>query len=194
MVVQALSARFLSAALLLQLTFVAAAVSAFANKVDFTIISGERIGVVKLGMTPEEVRRVMGNHDGAYSLPDCVNVEYADWKISSQPSEMVFCRIRIFYNKQKRVIQVSESTPRAAPRRGASYESILLDPPTKYQDLQQYRYAYKDRHVVYYDDVKGGIAYEFVLASKKDEPYDKQLSATLIHVPGVRVIPDSVER
>src|SRR5277367_5825068 len=118
-----LSARVVSFGLLLQLIFTAQALPAFAEEEDFTIVPGERIGVVKLGMNPEEVKVKMGNHDGAYVLPNGINVEYAIWK----ETDKITYTIKVFYDKQWRLIQVSEAAPKAITADDISIASSFSD-------------------------------------------------------------------
>lgn len=147
-----------------------------------------RLGVAKLGLRKDKTLVVLGKHDGEYKLPTGEHVEFSEWKEPAKSTS-----IRVFYNRQGQVVQVSTNAPLAATADGASIKSPLNDVSQKYKDLKHSKYRVKDARVNYYDDVKRGICFEFSAAAGVDSA-EEHMYAILVHAPGCPVLPDADER
>jgi hypothetical protein len=187
---KARTTRYLAVAIfMLQLGVGVYALSAAAEEEeDFTIVPGQRMGVISLGMKPEQVKEKAGNHDDAYSLPGGIKAELSRWK----ETDKITYTIRVFYDPQGRVIQVAESAPKPATADGISLNSSLADVTKKYKSLKVFKYKAKDARIDYQDDVARGITFEFTRAASEPES-SMHLYAILVHAPGKNVIPDADE-
>jgi hypothetical protein len=155
----------------------------WAEEEDHIIVPGTRIGVVKLGMTEVQVTSSMGKHDGAYSLPKGIKVEYAEWKEQGKASPI----IKVFYDQSGKVAQVSCTAPLPATADGITIKSSLADVKGKYKELVLSKCKTKSGSADYYENKKRGIAFKFAA------PEDKEMQAIVVHASGKNLILDQDE-
>jgi hypothetical protein len=155
---------------------------------DSTIRPGIGLGIVKLGMDKDQLKKTAGNIDGSYSLPSGVRVDYSEWK-ETPPKQS--SNMRFFYNAQGKIIQINSTAPVPATADGINCKSTLAQIEAKYKNLKCSEYRGKGARIDYYDDIEGGIAFEFTRA---DAEADKLLYAIIMHLPGKTVIADTGEK
>jgi hypothetical protein len=180
---------------------ITAATSAYADEAkgdqeDFTIRPGIGFGSVKLGMDKKQIQETLGNHDGTYTVPGDIHVEYSEWK---EPRRVA--TVRVFYDKSGKAIQLAAqvSGPGADTNKdklttadGIHLGSGAKEVFNKYTHLQLFKYRAMDSRIDYYDDTKDGIAFEFLRADTESEAKNR-LYGILVHVPGRPVIADADE-
>ncbi len=159
-----------------------------AEEEDHTIVPGTGVGIVKLGMQRDQIRKAIGKPDGVYSLPAGIAVDYSQWQ---DPN--ITYTIRIFYDPSGKAIQIAVRAPVPATADGISLKSSLTEVTNKYPHLRPSLYKAKDAAIEYYDDLMGGITFEFTRAQSEPESA-KRLYAILIHQRGRHLIPDDDER
>ncbi len=159
----------------------------FAFGQDFEIRPGKRIGKVELGMTRREVYRRIGKPVGSYSMPKGLTGEY--WMSQTGTGNDV----RIIY-RNSRVIQIKITSQKFSTPEGVTTASTLEDVTRSYKSLRKSSHFVKETgggFIDYYDDMRRGIAFEFVSLSM-DEP-DFKPYAIVVHLPGKRLIPENGE-
>ena len=152
-----------------------------------TIVAGNRVGLVKLGMKENKVKATLGKDEGAYSLHSGLKVVLYQWQNPDKLATM-----RVFYDRGDRVVQISATAPFAATTDGISLGSNLADIKEKHKSLECFKYKTNDQRIDYYDDVKQGIAFEFAWPIEQGKTA-KRLRSILVHGSGILVIPDSDE-
>jgi hypothetical protein len=175
------------------LTGIAAVVSLAPNLLpafgaqDSTIVPGNRIGNIKLGMKQGKVTAILGKNDGAYSQASGIKVIMYQWNDLDKTST-----IKAYFDPGDRVVQLASTAPLSFTADGVSLTSSLADVKKKYKDLECCKYRAKDLRIDYYDDVKQGIAFKFTRAAEESST-SKRLTSILVHWPGNAVIPDRDE-
>jgi hypothetical protein len=157
------------------------------NEEDHTIRPGIGLGIVKLGMDSAAVTKTAGKHDGTYSLPSGIRVDYSQWK-ETPPKKSA--NMRFFYDKSDHLIQINSTAPVPVTADGISCASSFADIAAKYKNLRCFEYRAKDVRIDYYDDVNRGIAFEFTRAQGESA---RRLYAIIIHLKGKRVLADADE-
>jgi hypothetical protein len=158
-----------------------------ADDEDHTIRPGIGLGILRLGMTKDQVKKPAGNVDGAYRLSPDVSVEFAQWK-EAPPKQSP--NLRYFYSPQNKLIQINSAAPVPATADGISCASTRSQVFAQYKDLKCLQYRGKSGLIDYCDDIAHGIAFEFTRANDKK---DEQLYAIIVHRPGQRVLADRAE-
>ncbi len=154
---------------------------------DSTIRPGIGLGIVKLGMDKEQLKKTAGNIDGSYRLPSGVRVDFSEWK-ETPPKQSA--NMRFFFNTEGKIIQINSTAPVPVTADGINCKSTLAQVSARYKKLKCSEYRGKGRRIDYYDDVERGIAFEFTRA---EDETDKALYAIIMHLPGKPVIADADE-
>lgn len=159
-----------------------------ADEEDHTIVPGIGLGMVKLGMSRDLVKKTAGNKDGSYTLPSGVAVEFAEWK-ENPPKQSP--NLRFFYTAEDKLVQVNSAAPVPATADGISCGSTREQVYAKYKNLKCFEYRGKNGRIDYCDDIAHGIAFEFTRANGAKA---EQLYAIIVHLPGQRVLADRDEK
>jgi hypothetical protein len=162
-------------------------VSAVGAKEENTIVPGNHIGAIKLGMKENKVTAILGKDDGAYSQASGIKVVLYQWNDLDMTST-----IKAFFDPGDRVVQLASTAPLSFTADGISLTSSLADVKTKYKAVECRKYKTKNQRIDYYDDVKQGIAFKFTRDAAESSSA-KRLSAILVHWPDHAVIPDTGE-
>src|SRR5262249_1200356 len=109
--------------------------------------------------------------------------DYSIWR------DKISSTIRVFYDKNTRLIQINSEAPLPATADGISLKSTLPEIKSKYKNLTLVKYATRKGLEDYYDDVQKGIAFEFTGLPDAG----KKLYAIIVHLPGNKVLPDADE-
>jgi hypothetical protein len=160
-------------------------VSSVATAQNFKIEPGRSAGKIALGISRQEVHRILGQPSATYSMEGKLT---ADTWMANTGND-----VRIVY-RNGRVIQVKVTSASFKTPEGLTTASSLAEVQKYHTRLRKSRHFINDSGgvmVEYYDDVRRGIAFEFVaLDSETGEfkPY-----AIVVHLPGQSVIPENGE-
>lgn len=152
---------------------------------DFKIEPGLRAGKIALGISRQEVHRILGQPSATYSMQGKLTGDV--WMANTGND------VRIVYRRGQ-VVQVKVTSASFKTPEALTTESPLAEVQKHYSKLR------KSRHFVhgsggglidYYDDVRRGIAFEFT--SVASETPDFKPYAIVVHRPGQLVIPENDE-
>ena len=159
--------------------------AATATAQDFKIEPGLRAGKIALGISRQEVHRILGQPSATYSMQGKLT---ADTWMANTGND-----VRIVY-RGGQVIQVKVTSASFKTPEGLTTESTLAEVRKHHTRLRKSRHFVNDSGGVmidYYDDVRRGIAFEFT--SVDSETREFKPYAIVVHSPGQRVIPENGE-
>ncbi|OLE52182.1 MAG: hypothetical protein AUG51_19710 [Acidobacteria bacterium 13_1_20CM_3_53_8] len=185
-----------------------ATVNATSQATSSLIVPGRSIGPVQLGDTREYAQQVFGAVFGnkyydeytyQYSQPCwpqqcCEGVTQMHWLdyMKTQSDVQVQNGIYVYVSKG-RVIQIVAATNRYATANGITSSSSPDQIRRQYPNLQSFvRLGYHTeaeggRDIVFWDDLNGGIAFEFWYSRTSRQRY---LEAIIVHEPGAQLLPE----
>jgi hypothetical protein len=158
-------------------------------KDDRRIVPGQRIGLVKLGATYSDVKKILGDPDGGETRgPGMIEAWWGIW-IFGQGGE--YAPIKAIFVNNK-VIQIEVSSERYSTPEGYYSRSKIADIERIYKPLFVSAISSPTAtpgraDVYYYDAVRQGIA--FTVHSPGIPSRQKTAGAFIVHRPGKTVIP-----
>ncbi|QXD13829.1 hypothetical protein GQ464_010125 [Rhodocaloribacter litoris] len=148
---------------------------------DRLIVPGERLGPVRLQATRAEVRRLLGEPDGTWVVPNDSGVELDLWGPPGSPHLVV-------YYRDDRAVQIHATDPAYETADGFSTRSTIDAIRARFAPLQVFVNPYEE-NTAYYDATGQGIA--FVVTYAEDVATGKLLGTTaavFVHLPGTEVL------
>ena len=167
------------------------------------IVPGRSVGPLQLGDTRERASEVFGAVFGNKYFDEetlrpssscwpqrcCEGVTKMHWLDFERSQNGIYV-----YVSKGRIIQIEAATTRYATSGGITYFSPPDEVRRQYPNLKAFvRVGYHSeaeggRNVIYWDDLNGGIAFEFWYSRTTRQRY---LEAIIMHEPGVQLIPES---
>jgi hypothetical protein len=121
---------------------------------DGGITPGRKIGRIEIGMTRQIVHGKLGRPSGTYKL---LGRGYKGDYWHSQDNENT---LRVFYDRNDRVYQISATSPGFNTSEGISTRSSLAEVKRQYPNLKVLRVAARG-DIDYYYDSRKGVAFVF---------------------------------
>lgn len=159
--------------------------SSVATAQSFKIEPGRRAGKITLGVSRQEVHKILGQPSATYSMEGGLT---ADTWMANTGND-----VRIIY-RNGQVIQVKVTSASFKTTEGLTTASSLAEVQKHHTRLRKSSHFINDSGgvmVEYYDDVRRGIAFEFT--SLDSETREFKPYAIVVHLPGQRVIPENGE-
>lgn len=150
-----------------------------------SIAPGRKIGKVEIGMSRPMVHKNLGTPSGTYDLPGRGNK--GEYWFSQDNSNT----LRVFYNRNGRVYQISATSPRFATPEGLSANSSLAEVKRQFPNLKVMRMT-KRGDIDYYYDSRKGVAFEFT-EQLEESGSAMRLYAILVFKPGSKPQPEPDE-
>jgi hypothetical protein len=152
---------------------------------QYGIIPGRSIGLIEIGMSRQTVHSKLGRPSGTYNLPG--RGYRGDYWFSRDNSNT----LRIFYDRNGRVYQISATSISFSTPEGITTSSSLVEVKRQHPNLQVLRMS-KRGDIDYYYDRRRGVAFEFT-ERLKDDGSVMRMHAILVFKPGGQPQPEPDE-
>jgi hypothetical protein len=152
---------------------------------DFKIEPGLKAGKIELGTSRQAVHKILGQPSATYNVEGKLTGDV--WMANTGND------VRIVY-RGGQVIQVKVTSASFKTPEGLTTASTLAEVQKHYRKLRKSRHFVNDSggvSVDYYDEVRRGIAFEFVSIDSESPEFKPY--AIVVHRPGERVIPENGE-
>lgn len=152
---------------------------------QYSIVPGRSIGLIEIGMSRQTVHSKLGSPSGTYSLPG--RGYRGDYWFSRDNSNT----LRIFYDKNGRVYQISATSASFSMPEGITTNSSLDEVKRRYPGLEVLRMT-KRGNIDYYYERRKGIGFEFT-ERLEDNGSIMRMYAILVFRRGSRPQPEPDE-